>query len=82
MGQTIFKPREQVKSLNNQIVIQISKKQLVVFFQIVVMFAMVALNIIAILISSPFLKELFISQSVLLLVFFIKTSKSNNISKY
>ena len=39
MGQTISNSREQPKSFNNEIVIQITKKQLLVFFQLVVISA-------------------------------------------
>tara|TARA_R110001606_G_scaffold399161_1_gene581159 strand:- start:1672 stop:1917 length:246 start_codon:yes stop_codon:yes gene_type:complete len=81
MGQTISNSREQPKSFNNEIVIQITKKQLLVFFQLVVISAILALNITAILISSPFLKELFTAQTIILLVYFIKTTKTNAILK-
>ncbi|TMM28827.1 hypothetical protein FDT66_13050 [Polaribacter aestuariivivens] len=81
MGQTLFNPTEQTKSLSNEIVIQITKKQIIVFCRFLVIMSMLALNALAISISSPFLKELLISQAILLLVYFIKTSKSNTILK-
>ena len=81
MSQIAIKPKAQVNSLNNDVVIQITKAQLIKFFQFLVIIAMATLNILAIKIASPFLKELFISQVILLLVFFVKNSKSNHISK-
>jgi|TARA_B110000971_G_scaffold219656_1_gene261274 hypothetical protein len=81
MSQIAIKPKAQVNSLNNDVVIQITKAQLIKFFQFLVIIAMATLNILAIKIASPFLKELFISQVILLLVFFVKNSKLNHISK-
>lgn len=81
MGKVLFKPTEQSKFLSNEIVIQITKKQLINFFQFVVIISMITLNVLAISMSSPFLKELFMSQGILLLIFFIKTSNSNTILK-
>jgi quinol-cytochrome oxidoreductase complex cytochrome b subunit len=81
MSQIAIKPKAQTNSLNNDVVIQITKTQLIKFFQFFVIIAMAILNILAIKIASPFLKELFISQVILLLVFFVKNSKSNHILK-
>lgn len=81
MPQTLFKPEERTNSLNQEIVVQITKKQLLIFFQALVVIGSIALNIVAIQINTPFLRELFISQAIILLIFFIKTSKSNTISK-
>jgi hypothetical protein len=81
MSQIAIKPKAQVNSLNNDVVIQITKAQLIKFFQFLVIIAMATLNILAVKIASPFLKELFISQVILLLVFFVKNFKSNHISK-
>jgi hypothetical protein len=81
MGQTAIKPSEQTDSLNNHFVIQVTKTQLIRFFQFIVIMGMFVLNIVAIKTSSPFLKDLFISQAILLLIFCIKNSNSNNISK-
>jgi hypothetical protein len=81
MSQITLKPKAQVNHLNNDVIIQITKAQLIKFFQFFIIIAMVILNIIAIKIASPFLKELFISQVILLLVFFLKNFKSSHISK-
>jgi hypothetical protein len=81
MGQTAIKPSEQTDSLNNDFVIQVTKTQLIRFLQFIVIMGMLVLNIVAIKTSSPFLKDLFISQAILLLIFCIKNSNSNNISK-
>jgi hypothetical protein len=81
MGQTAIKPSEQTNSLNKDFVIQVTKTQLIRFLQFIVIMGMLILNIVAIKTSSPFLKDLFISQAILLLIFCIKNSNSNNISK-
>jgi hypothetical protein len=81
MSQIAIKPKTRANPLNNDVVIQITKAQLIKFFQFLVIIAMATLNILAVKIASPFLKELFISQVILLLVFFVKNFKSNHISK-
>ncbi|PQB06430.1 hypothetical protein BST83_04005 [Polaribacter filamentus] len=81
MSQTVIKPSEQTNSLNKDFVIQVTKTQLIRFLQFIVIICMLILNIVAIKTSSPFLKDLFISQAILLLVFCIKNAHSNNISK-
>lgn len=81
MSQTAIKSTQNNKSLNNDIVIQVTKKQLIKFLQFAVIMSMLTLNILAIKISSPFLKELFVSQAILLLIYFIKSSNSNTIIK-
>tara|TARA_B110000091_G_scaffold213484_1_gene263030 strand:- start:544 stop:789 length:246 start_codon:yes stop_codon:yes gene_type:complete len=81
MDQTAIKSSEQTDSLNKDFVIQVTKTQLIRFLQFIVVMGMLVLNIVAIKTSSPFLKDLFVSQAILLLVFCIKNSNSNNISK-
>lgn len=81
MSQTAIKSTQNNKSLNNDIVIQVTKKQLIKFLQFAVIMSMLTLNILAIKISSPFLKGLFVSQAILLLIYFIKSSNSNTIIK-
>jgi hypothetical protein len=81
MSQIAIKPKTRANPLNNDVVIQITKAQLIKSFQFLVIIAMATLNILAVKIASPFLKELFISQVILLLVFFVKNFKSNHISK-
>jgi hypothetical protein len=81
MSQTVIKSTLQTKALQNDAVIQVTRAQLIKFFQFVVVTAMVALNVLAIKIASPFLKELFVSQAILMLICFIKNFKFNPISK-
>jgi quinol-cytochrome oxidoreductase complex cytochrome b subunit len=81
MNQTVLKPTAQASPLNKDVVIQITKEQLIKFLQFAVVIAMVVLNVLAIKIASPFLKELFVSQAILVLIFFIKHAKVNHISK-
>jgi hypothetical protein len=81
MGQTLIKQSEQTNSLNKDFVIQVTKTQLIRFLQFIVIMGMLILNTVTIKTSSPFLKDLFISQAILLLIFCTKNSHSNNISK-
>ncbi len=81
MSQTVIKSTVQLGAVHNDIIIQITKAQLIKFLQFMVVLAMVVLNVLAIKIASPFLKELFVSQAILVLIFCIKNSKSNHISK-
>lgn len=78
MGQTLFKSSDQNKIVSNEIVFQITKLQLIKFLQFIIVLAMLTLNILAIKISSPFLKELLVSQAILLLILFIKKINTNN----
>jgi hypothetical protein len=78
MSQTIFNTSNQNRSLESNIVIQVTKKQLIAFCQFIVILGMLTLNILAIKIASPFLKELFVSQAILLLVFFVKNNATSN----
>jgi hypothetical protein len=81
MSQTAIKLKAQANRLNNDVVIQITKAQLIKFFQFFGIIAMATVNILAIKIASPFLKELFISQVMLLLIFCVKNFKPHHISK-
>jgi quinol-cytochrome oxidoreductase complex cytochrome b subunit len=81
MRQTVIKSIAQTRAVHNDVVIQITRAQLIKFLQFIVVIAMVVLNVLAIKIASPFLKELFISQAIIVLIFFIKNFKSNHISK-
>jgi quinol-cytochrome oxidoreductase complex cytochrome b subunit len=81
MSQTVIKSTVQTRALHTDVVIQVTRAQLFKFFQFIVVIAMVVLNVLAITIASPFLKELFVSQFILVLIFFIKNLKSNPISK-
>ena len=61
MSQTVIKPTAQLGAVHNDIIIQITKAQLIKFLQFMVVIAIVVLNVLAIKIASPFLKELFFS---------------------
>jgi hypothetical protein len=78
MSQAIFNSSNLNRSLKKDIIIQITKKQLIAFCQFIVILGMLTLNILAIKIASPFLKELFISQAILLIVFFVKNKATSN----
>jgi quinol-cytochrome oxidoreductase complex cytochrome b subunit len=81
MRQTVIKSIAQTRAVHNDVVIQITRAQLIKFLQFIVVIAIVVLNVLAIKIASPFLKELFVSQAIVVLIFFIKNFKSNHISK-
>jgi quinol-cytochrome oxidoreductase complex cytochrome b subunit len=81
MRQTVIKSIAQTRAVHNDVVIQITRAQLIKFLQFIVVIAIVVLNVLAIKITSPFLKELFVSQAIVVLIFFIKNFKSNHISK-
>lgn len=81
MGQILINKEHQSKTLKNDVVIQGTKKQFIKFLLIIVVLLILAVNILAITISSPLLKELLIAQTIFILIFFIKNSKTNNIVK-
>ena len=81
MGTTIIKTLKKEQRLNNEVIIQITKSQVINFFRFLVVLALVIVNFIAIYIESSFMKELFISQGILLLIYFIKTTNFNSIKK-
>ena len=81
MSTTTFKTLKEGQELNNEVIIKITKSQVINFFRFLVVMALVTVNFIAIYIESPFMKELFISQGILLLIYFIKTTNLNNIKK-
>lgn len=78
MRQILIRPKERTKYLKNEFLILITKNQLIKF---IILIGVLILNIIAINISSPFLKELFFSQTIILLIIFIKTLNSYTIKK-
>ncbi|MFK8059777.1 MAG: hypothetical protein AB8B78_06750 [Polaribacter sp.] len=81
MRQITIKPEDHQNELQDEIVIKISKNQILKFCQFIVFLALMTVNILAIKIDSPFIKELFISQAIILLLLFVKKSKSNTINK-
>jgi hypothetical protein len=81
MLQTLAKPLKQENDLQRDVVIQISKQQILKFFQFIVFLSIMTVNIIALSIESSFIKELLVSQTILAFIFLIKNSKSNTIIK-
>ncbi len=81
MGQVISKSIKNHQSQKNDVVIQVTKKQLLTLFQLVMLSILIVINIIAIILNSPLMKELFISQAIIAAIFFIKNSKSNQVIK-
>ncbi|SHN04897.1 hypothetical protein [Polaribacter sp. KT 15] len=81
MSQTAIKPSRQIKPYNNDVVIQVTKAQLTKFLQFIMIISMATINILAYKTTSPLLKDLIISQVILVLIYFIKNSKLNTIIK-
>tara|TARA_R110002126_G_scaffold258482_1_gene401457 strand:+ start:26538 stop:26783 length:246 start_codon:yes stop_codon:yes gene_type:complete len=81
MSSTIIKSLNSNNQYQNQVVIQITKKQLVIFFRFVGLLLFSVINIFAISSKSVLLKELVIAQIILFMVLFIKYSKSNTVLK-
>lgn len=65
----------------NDIVLQITKRQLNVFLLVLSAIVFVSVNLLAISLEGMLIKELLICESIILMVFFIRTSKSNKIKK-
>ena len=80
MSQAIFKSKEN-KQYQNDIVVLITKSQLAKFFQFVTILSTITINFLAAKLESPFLTQLLLSQAILVLLFFIKKSSSNNIKR-
>jgi hypothetical protein len=69
----IFTRVSHQKSLDRKdFVIQVTKGQLIKFIQFVSLLAIATLNILALKIASPFLKELFFSQVIIAFLFLSK----------
>lgn len=81
MSSTIIKSLNSNNQYQNQVVIQITKKQLVIFFRFVGLLLFSVINILAISSKSVLLKELVLAQIILFMVLFIKYSKSNTVLK-
>lgn len=81
MSTTTYESSREREQVNNEIVIQITKKQLIVFISVLFSIVLIGVNILAITSNSPLLKELLICEAILLMIVFVKTSKSNTILK-
>lgn len=81
MNSTTYESSREREQIKNEIVIQITKKQLVIFTSVLFVFLLIGITVLAIISKSPLLKELLISEAILILILLIKTSKSNTILK-
>jgi hypothetical protein len=79
MSTTTYKTLDNSKEMNSDIVVQITKNQMVTFFKVVLSILMVIVNILAFASNSSLLSELIIAQVIVVLVFIIKNHKSNQI---
>ena len=81
MSELLLKQTTQTIPLNNDGILRVKKAQPLKFLQFVVLLAMGTLNVLTIKIASPFLKEFFVVQAILVFISFIKSLKTNHISK-
>lgn len=81
MNSATVKTLRNRRQLQSEVVIQITKKQLINFFRAILLVAVLGINFIAITTKSPFLNELITSQVIILLVCFVKFSESKTIVK-
>ena len=79
MSTTTIKSARNNNQFQNEVVIQITKKQLINFFRMLLVFSFLIINVLAFLSNSLFIKELLIGQAIVLMVIFIKYSNSNTI---
>ena len=79
MSTTTIKSARNNNQFQNEVVIQITKKQLINFFRMLLVFSFLIINVLAFLSNSLFVKELLIGQAIVLMVIFIKYSNSNTI---
>lgn len=79
MSTTTYKSIEKRKEFRNEVVIQITKKQLITFFGLLVLAAFVVINYFAITTNSPLLTQLIIVESIMLMIAVVKylSTKSN-----
>ena len=81
MSYTTIKTLTKKENLKNQVVIQITKKQLLNFFRLVTFISLLVINFLAITNGSDLITELLMAQVILLLLFFIKNHPVNSINK-
>jgi hypothetical protein len=79
MSTTTIKSARNNNQFQNEVVIQITKKQLINFFRMLLVFSFLIINVLAFLSNSLFVKELLIGQAIVLMVIFVKYSNSNTI---
>ncbi|KOY53003.1 hypothetical protein [Polaribacter dokdonensis] len=69
------------KNSKSDVVPQITKRQLNTLLELLATIVFVSITLLAINLDSPFIKELLICESIILMILFIKTSNSNKIKK-
>ena len=81
MGIATFKTLDKENESSNEVILQITKKQIVGFFWFLTLLALITVNAVALYLESSFIKELLLSQAILAIIYFIKISSSNTIKK-
>lgn len=69
------------KNSKSDVVLQIAIRQLNTLLELLATIVFVSITLLAINLDSPFIKELLICESIILMILFIKTSNSNKIKK-
>ena len=69
------------KNSNNDVVLQITKNQLSTIIMVLAAIVFSGFTLLAINLESPFIQELLISEIIILMILFIKSSNSNKIKK-
>jgi len=69
------------KNSNNDVVLQITKSQLSTIIMVLAAIVFLGFILLAINLESPFIQELLISEIIILMILFIKSSNSNKIKK-
>ncbi|NVJ88659.1 MAG: hypothetical protein HWD82_04385 [Flavobacteriaceae bacterium] len=79
MSSTTYKSSYRDSEINDEIIIKVTKTQLVNFSLIIMVLFFLIIDYLAITSNSPLLTELTISQGVIAIIALIKFSKSNKV---
>jgi putative effector of murein hydrolase len=69
------------KSSHNEVIFKITKRQLNRFLKFISVLFFIFFTVLAIQLNSVFIKDLLISESLILMILFIRQTKSNKIKK-
>ncbi len=81
MSTTTYKSVNEREEIKKEVVIQITKSQLLKFFTFLLIITFLVIDFFAITSNSPLLTELIIAQGIIALICLVKFSKSNTILK-
>ena len=81
MDSTTIKSVQKTKQVDNEIVLQITRQQLVNFFRAVLVLGILSINFLAFQVDSALLPQLLISQAIIALIVLIKSMNFNKVIK-